>query len=190
MRHTLTAAMAALILFSVCSCGDTPPDPNVAGANMGKLMSQYQGIAADDSKRRKLHKMKEKSGKAYLVAAVKEGLFDESVIPQLVIPNGLNTAAADASSLTADHVAFCAPKSNEVMIALNKRGREKKVVICPDAAHWKMFGEEVPIQFSDVEKPVLTTYRDLKDWDITKEDWADPKGKLFGKKAPFDMIYE
>jgi hypothetical protein len=198
MRYTLMAALCVMLALSISSCGGGgAPDVNETGKNMDAIAAHMFTTMADDARKKRLRdpKLKDKSGAAGFGAAVQAGVYDDSILKFLVIP-GTGDDPADAAevkssgSLTTANCSFCGPKLTELLVVMSSKESKRCVVLCPNSKHWAKFGEAVPILFSDSDRATLTTRADLSLYDITEADWADPAGKLFGKKAPFDKVYE
>lgn len=71
--------------------------------------------------------------------------------------------------------------------------KQPRTVLCTfNSRNWKTHRNHgVLVICSDREEPEWLTFQQANaDWGITAEEWADPAGKLFGKKAPFQSTYE
>ncbi|MCC6149009.1 MAG: hypothetical protein IT461_02065 [Planctomycetes bacterium] len=199
MRTLGSTALAALLLF-LTACGNStgPLNPDAAGAGMSAVVSELQTASFDDGKKKKLRdkELGEKSGAAFFGAAIRLEILDPSITKWLVIPESGDAAADGAAvkasgELPAASCSYACPKARNLLVAMSGKGSKKKVVLCPNSRNWKRYGDAVPVYFSDGNAPVKLTFDEAaKSFSITRDEWNDPAGKLFGKKAPFDMVGE
>ena len=167
---------------------------------MEDLRSGLLNIVVDSSKRVKLAKdkqIKDTRGEEFWIAALENGVIDEQLAPRLTSLMSTNeTSLRDYR--TGDgipsgmHVSFTAPKANEMMAVMNRRGTKRCVVITWNSRNWKNEnGDRVPVVWSDEESPMWMTFEEAqRDWGITRAEWDDPRGHLFGKKEPFQFTFE
>jgi hypothetical protein len=196
MRRSMMAVLCFAMTVLVCSCGGGQPDVNATSQNMERILVHMQMVSADDARKRKLRspEVKDKAGAAGMGAAVKAGIFEDDIVAALIAP-GTGDEAADVAAvkssgtLSSTNCSFCLPKMSDLMMVLNFRGANRKVVVCPNSRHWRAFGASVPVLFSDSDRTVMATLADLKEFGITQADWDNPSS-MFGKKAPFDMVFE
>lgn len=75
---------------------------------------------------------------------------------------------------------------------MGRAGEERCILLTFNARNWNNYPEEgVIVLWSDgVVGEWLTFDEASENYGITAEEWADPAGKLFGKKAPFQHTYE
>ncbi|MBP9891766.1 MAG: hypothetical protein KBG84_07640 [Planctomycetes bacterium] len=165
---------------------------------MSAVVAELQSSMVEDRKKKMLrHKdIVDTSGAAFFGAAIKAEVLDTSITKFLVIPESGDTAADGAAvkvsgNLPASSCSYACPKASNLLAAMNAKGSKQKVVLCPNARNWKRYGDTVPVYFSDGNAPVKLTFDEAaKTFNITRDEWDDPAGKLFGKKAPFDLMGE
>jgi len=200
MRNLALSALTSLLLFaSACGNSAGPLDPDAPGANMSEVISQLQMIATDDKKKQLVRtgsELKDATGATFFGAALKLEVVDDVIIKFLVIPDSGDGVADKAAvkssgSLPAQSCSYASPKGQDLMSAMNAKGSKRKVLLCPNSRNWKRYGDTVPVYFSDGNAPVKLAFDEAaKSFNITRDEWDDPAGKLFGKKAPFDMVGE
>ncbi|MCA8937372.1 MAG: hypothetical protein KDB68_14330 [Planctomycetes bacterium] len=174
------------------------PDLASVEEDMLAIYDHFVRIAADAERKTILRDIAtERLGGAKLFGeGVKRGLFDREIILLLALSGGPDHAAnpdtvAETGQLPADCCSYCSPPASEFLMSLGMKGKRRRVVLCPNARNWVLFGEAVPMIVSDRHEIQWVTWADLsEEFGITEEEWADPAGKLFGKKAPFQHTYE
>jgi hypothetical protein len=89
-----------------------------------------------------------------------------------------------------DTCSYTSPMGGEIGKVM--MGRESVVTITWNAQNWRNAeGKKVPVFWSDDDQAQWLTFEEAQSrFGITAEEWADPAGKLFGKKAPFQHTYE
>ncbi len=94
--------------------------------------------------------------------------------------------------LKPENCSYTGPQGSAITHLLQRKGSDRRVLVCHNARNWHNFPEHgVAVLWSDREEAEWLTFEQAaKDWDITEAEWADPAGKLFGKKAPFEYTYE
>jgi hypothetical protein len=168
---------------------------------VGDLMASLNLIQSDDSKRRKLRadNVKDTQGRQFYEAAFNRKLLEDDLANKLVSLNSKTDKKADGlifsdgdGTLEEFNCSFTAPIASELLSVMRRKGSERAVLITYNARNWNNFPTlGVIVQWSDAEKPVWMNFEEAqRDWGITAEEWADPAGKLFGKKAPFQHTYE
>jgi hypothetical protein len=93
--------------------------------------------------------------------------------------------------LSREHCSYTAPKASELLRVLNLKGSKRVVVITYNSRNWRNYDESVVCVWSDSEFAERLTFDDASlRYGITRDEWDDPAGKLFGRKAPFQYTYE
>jgi hypothetical protein len=87
---------------------------------------------------------------------------------------------------------YTAPRIGELKQLLLKKGKDRVVLFAFNSRNWDNYATAgVLIFWSDAEMATYVTRDEAhEEFGITAEEWADPAGKLFGKKAPFQFTYE
>lgn len=168
---------------------------------VGDIMAGFQNIAADGSKRDKLSrdkKIKDTKGAKFYEAAFKMKLLDDSLIPKVV---GLNSADSKAGTdwldgdgeMPANSVSYTAPKANQLMAIMKKKGKQKKVILTFNSRNWFNYGETGTIvQWSDAQTAEYMTVSDATSdpWNLDEKAWNENPQEIIGEKAPFDETFE
>lgn len=165
---------------------------------LGDLHNGMQNIAVDGSKKMHLKKsLAEASGREFYEKALNRQLLDSMLAKKLCSLNGTDTATDSSfidgnGSLSANSCSYTAPKGGELLSLMARKGSKRTVLITFNSRNWNNYPNDgVPVVWSDGEAPVFMTFDEAqRDWGITRAEWDDPAGKLFGKKAPFDHTYE
>lgn len=166
---------------------------------LGDLQTGLHNIAADDAKRRRLKAppLGHASGREFYEHAFKRKLLDAMLVDKICSLNGADTPADKSfidgnGSLPATSCSFTAPKGSDLLSVMARKGSNRTVLITANSRNWNNYPDlGVPVVWSDGETPVFMTFEEAnRDWGITREEWDNPAGKLFGKKAPFDKTYE
>jgi hypothetical protein len=166
---------------------------------LGDLRWALDEIAADKAKHGKLKHAPNRGGLSFYDFSLKNKLLESDVLGKIVSLTGPD---AKAESTVADHesgipladnnCSYTAPRADELLAVLKTSGAERTVIITFNARNWDNYPEHgVVVLWSDSSKGEWLTFEEARDeWGITEEEWADPAGKLFGKKAPFQHTYE
>lgn len=166
---------------------------------LGDLQTGMQNIAAGEAKRRRLKgpPLADAAGRAFYEHAFKKGLLDDTLVDKICSLNGTDRPADKSfiesnGSLPATSCSFTAPRGDQLLSVMSGKGSKRTVVITANSRNWNNYPElGVPVLWSDGEVPVFMTFEEAsRDWGITRDEWDDPAGKLFGKKAPFDKTFE
>lgn len=128
---------------------------------------------------------------------VQNQCIDDTVHTMVVSVNGPDDPIEKASiglkiALPPENCSYTAPQGSAITPLLQRKGSDRRVLVCHNARNWHNFPDHgVAVLWSDREEAEWLTFEQAaKDWGITEAEWADPAGKLFGKKAPFEYTYE
>ncbi|MBK8208084.1 MAG: hypothetical protein IPK87_15010 [Planctomycetes bacterium] len=165
---------------------------------LGDLETGLRNIAVDDAKKKRLKTtLADASGRDFYEAAFKKKLLDDNLVNKICSLNGTDSPADKSfidgdGSLSATSCSYTAPKGGELLSLMARKGSKRTVLITFNARNWNNYPNDgVPVLWSDGETAVFMTFDEAqRDWGITRAEWDDPAGKLFGKKAPFDHTYE
>ena len=166
---------------------------------LNDLQSGLQNIAADSAKKKKLRakKLKDTQGEEFWTSALYEGVIDDKLAPKLtsLFSNrdvALKSYREGTPVPEGSFVSYTAPRSDKLLLAMNQKGTERCVLVTWNSRNWNNHGgETVPVVWSDGQSATWITFEEAqRDWGITRAEWDDPAGKLFGKKAPFQFTYE
>jgi hypothetical protein len=196
--QTLDAEAAEPAVMPTPVTKEFRPNRRIIEEDMLAIVEHFWGMMADPARKKVLASIRRETwaGAMLFGKGVQNGMFDRELVLLLAMPGGLDSKAApdkvvDVGEVPAECCSYCTPPANSLLLSFGCRGRDRRVVLCPDSDHWLLFSGEVPLFFSDAEEVQWTAWQDLEeDYGITAEEWADPAGKLFGKKAPFQFTYE
>ena len=162
------------------------------------VMTGYQGIAHDPTKRKRLAELGDVRGEKFFEAAFRTRLLDEDMISKLVSRNSATDVPAGREWITAgepmppNSCSYTAPRADMLLEVLQMQGLRRCVLMCFNSRNWNNYPDRgVLVFFSDGTTAEYMTFKQARDdWGITEEEWADPAGKLFGIKPPFQHTYE
>jgi hypothetical protein len=125
-----------------------------------------------------------------------QGVLDEALMTRLVSIQSETDSKADklwieeGGSLPSDACSLTAPKLGDLKGLID--GREHCVIATFNARNWNNYPDDgvIVIWADRNDAEWLTLDVANEQYGITAEDWADPAGKLFGKKAPFQFTHE
>jgi len=131
-------------------------------------------------------------GRDFWIVMIQDSIAPASTVEDLVSVSGPDKAKATSGSLRnleldPEHCSFTGPRGRHIQAL-----RGKSVLVTFNSRNWNNYPDRgVLVIWYDSETPQWLNFEQAKaDWGITAEEWADPAGKLFGKKAPFQDTYE
>lgn len=124
-----------------------------------------------------------------------EGLIDRVLVGRLTSVSSATDTETSWEAILADECeswcSYTAPRLGSLREVLSMTGEQRVVVFAFNSRNWNNARREgVLVMWSDGGPPHYMTREDFSAYDITPEEWADPSGKLFGKRAPFQFTYE
>lgn len=177
----------------------TPSKAELEIKHLGELHAGLTSIVADPARRDMLRRddVYELGGERFYEMAFREGLLDSALLGNVVSLNSTTDAKAsrefvdNQQSLPANSCSYTAPKAGE-LAQLLERGQARTVLITFNSRNWNNYSDDgVIIIWADGNDAEFLTFAEANEqFGITAEDWADPAGKLFGRKAPFQYTYE
>jgi hypothetical protein len=138
----------------------------------------------------------EASGTRFWTVCFRESLLEDVLAGRLCSKASVEDSPATASEIASgdaeDWCSFTAPRLGELKELLSRKGSDRVVLITFNSRNWRNYpAHGVLVMWSDSECPCYMTSEEANQgFGITPEEWADPAGKLFGKKAPFQHTYE
>jgi prepilin-type N-terminal cleavage/methylation domain-containing protein len=141
----------------------------------------------------------ERRGREFYEGLFKYGLFDETMLPNLVSRAGSDFEADrrgldDRSTFFLDPIScsWTGPQGNECGIVMRARGSRRRIVISANERNWDVNSPDVLTMWSDGEVAEYIRLEDLESWDyeITREQWRNPAEELFGQVQPFDYVFD
>jgi len=176
------------------------PKARLEVKQMGDLWTGFKLLAIEPRAKEVLQdkKAKERGGRRFYEFAFKHKLLDAELLKKLASPNSPADFPSNGDFIESDgeladyHCSYTAPRAGELLAVMSLKGAERAVLVCFNALNWRNYPLlGVLVQWSDADVPVFMSFEEAKqNWGITAEEWADPAGKLFGKKAPFQHTYE
>jgi hypothetical protein len=167
---------------------------------MGDLEAGLEQIAPDSSKRRKLlgEGLHDSAGEELWVKLFQQRMIDQRLLKKVVSLNSrtdtpLNEHELESLTLPPQgHCSYTLPRGGKLLEVMSRKGANRCVLITLNSRNWKNYGQQgVPCIWSDGTGNGFMTFEQAQsEHGITAEEWADPAGKLFGKKAPFQFTYD
>jgi len=168
--------------------------------NAGELMMSLQISTLEDVKKKKLKAMKEIAGRAFWSECLKQKVLDADLMSKLA---SLGSACGDTPSdgkwldeedgkLDQRHCSYTSPKADQLLMALNLKGRKRSVVLTFDSRNWNNYGNRgVAVAWSDGENgEFMTAVAAEQQFKIAAEDWKDPAAKVIGVMSPFQHTFQ
>lgn len=164
---------------------------------LGDLMQGFQGIAADDAKKRKLNRLEDVKGEKFYEAAFARKIFEAELVSKLVSLNSTTDTKADKAwiedgEMPSNSCSYTAPEATKLLTVMNKKGSKRKVLITFNTRNWRNYPDHGSIvQWSDGETAEYMMY-DIAEEDhgIDKETWENSPEEIVGEKAPFDETFD
>lgn len=175
----------------------TKANADLDKVNMNKLYSALQQAGTDASMNRHFNNPTnaDKAGRDFFEVCFQRGVFGSEDVSSVVSLGGPDSRAERSSvgpkmELEASACSFTAPKLGQLRQVL--QSKERTVVLCFNSRNWNNYDSisyGALVAWSDGEIDYLTEQDAAEKYDITAEEWANPK-ELFGKKKPFVHTHE
>jgi prepilin-type N-terminal cleavage/methylation domain-containing protein len=186
--------LVSVLAFSVTR-HFTKANADLDKVNMSKLFSAVQSMANEPKFNRRLDGSRDKSGREFFQACFRANLLDRDQVKQVVSLGGPDSAPRHPDldkdfELHETACSFTAPKMGELKHLL--QAKHPTVLFAFNSGNWHNYDSidyGVLVAWSDGEVGYLTQDEAAEKWNITPDEWADPK-QLIGKKAPFDHTFE
>lgn len=166
---------------------------------LGDLMQGFQGIAADEAKKRKVNKLDSKiKGEKFYEAAFKKKIFEAELVTKLVSLNSTTDTKADKAwideddaEMPANACSYTAPIGVKLLQVMNKKGKKRKILITFNERNWMNYPDHgVIVQWSDGETAQYMMKDEASDeYGIDTETWANSPEEIIGEKSPFDETF-
>jgi len=171
----------------------TEANEKLDAKQLGDLTEGLRQIQVDDAKKSRLKKSKlrDTRGAEFWGAAIQEGVLDPELGKRLTSLCGRDVVSTSTPP-PASAISFTAPQGSQLMKVLGSKGKERCIVMTYNSRNWRnLGGDRVPVMWSDGDRGEIMSFDDAqRDWGITRAEWDDPAGQLFGKKAPFHHTYD
>lgn len=163
---------------------------------LGDLMQGFQGIAADDAKKRKLNRIENAKGEKFYEAAFKRKIFDAELVSKLVSLNSTTDTKADKAwiedgDMPNNSCSYTAPEASKLLTVMNKKGKNRTILITYNTRNWRNYPDHgVIVQWSDGETAEYMT-KDIadEDFNIDNETFENSPDDIVGQKKPFDQTF-
>ncbi|MBZ0136878.1 MAG: prepilin-type N-terminal cleavage/methylation domain-containing protein [Planctomycetes bacterium] len=176
----------------------TKANADLDKVNMGKLYSAMQEVVTNPEIKSRFNQGEnaDRAGREFFEACYRNGVLGSEQLGTVVSLGGPDSAANRADigkgfALSDSACSYTAPRMGELRKVLN--AKERSVLFTFDSDNWNNYDSisyGALVAWSDGEVTYLT-FDDAADrYQITEEEWADPKQHLFGKKAPFKNTLE
>jgi prepilin-type N-terminal cleavage/methylation domain-containing protein len=175
----------------------TKANADLDKVNMNKLYSALQQAGTDASMNRHFNNKAnaDKAGREFFETCFQRGVFGGEDVDAVVSLGGPDSPAERGSigpkmKLEETSCSFAAPKLGELRQLL--QSKERTVILCFNSRNWNNYdsiGYGTLIAWSDGEIDYLTEQDAAEKYEITADEWANPK-ELFGKKKPFTNVSE
>lgn len=193
--YALASVVVALLVSAVLVVGICTPR---MGDRKDRLELKQLGDVAQQlhAKKSVPPELGEARGREFYEGAFNHGLLPPEILSKLVSLNGPDSPASkpepgELVKLLPENCSYTGPQGNAITQLLRQRGPYRRVLMTFNAENWHNFPDHgVAVMWSDGEAQWLTQEEAEDEWGITEEEWADPAGKLFGKKAPFEFTHE
>ncbi len=157
------------------------------------VRNALQYLSFNQTHMRSLQQVPEARGHAFYDLALREGVLDPGLAPKLTSLNGKDIAlpaSAAGSGLPAQSCSYTAPGSHGLEVTMSSS--DSFAVVTFNSRNWNNYPKNgVLIAWNDKPEATWLTFEQANTrFGITQEEWNDPAGKLYGKKAPFQHTYE
>ena len=176
----------------------TKANADLDKVNMGKLYGAMQEVITNPSIKSRFNQgdNADKAGNEFFEACFRQGVLGSEQLGSVISLGGPDSAADRADvgkdfKLDDNACSYTAPRMGNLRKVLNQK--ERSVLFTFDSDNWGNY-ESISygalVAWSDGEVTYITFEEAAERYDITEEEWADPKQHLFGKKAPFKNTLE
>lgn len=200
----LIAALVVLFLFvpRIWRLDGPKAAASLDYRNANDLSKVLRSNAASPDRSRKFNQPKfaDAKGRLFWQEALRAGLLKDEhleVLTKLVSLNSKTDVRGEAADsiqssswqLPSESCSYTGPRMADFLRVLKE---PRLVLVTFNARNWNNYPMHgVLVIWSDRVEPEWLSFGQANaDWGITAEEWADPAGKLFGKKAPFQHTYE
>lgn len=165
---------------------------------LGDLNSGLEEALASSKFRPLSKKHPELAGQEFWGLLIRDRLVDDQLLSKLASLNSKTDLKPERGAFLmgtepADPwCSFTAPRMGQLAELKKRTGEDHVVLVTFNSRNWNNYpGRGVIVLWSDRKVGEFLDFETAEDdYGITAEEWADPAGKLFGKKAPFQFTYE
>lgn len=191
----------ALVLIIANAPGHQPSIHKLEVKQLGDLQAALKEVAHDPTRAAQLQDeaVRELRGAAFYEAILKCRVIEDRYLSKLVSLRSVTDFKADKSwieesggRMPANTCSYTGPVAGTLAELLARKGEARVVLITFNSRNWNNYPDHGVIIFwteSDTAEFLPFEYFE-EHYGITADEWADPAGKLFGKKAPFEFTYE
>jgi len=176
----------------------TKANADLDKVNMNKLYGAMQEVVTNPSARSRFNRPEnaDKSGREFFEACFRGGIMGSEQLGTVVSLGGPDAAMDRADfgadfTLPANSCSFTSPKMGKLREAMN--AKERTVLFTFNSDNWNNYDSisyGALVAWSDGEVTYITYDDAAERYEITEDEWSDPKQHLFGKKAPFKHTLE
>ena len=149
-------------------------------------------IETNQIRKRKLQSLNDTKGQELWAKMIEKKIVPQEIMMKLVSYGSKTEQRPTAlGSHIESNCSYTLPKADMLREVMSSSGSKRCVFITFNSRNWNNYDGEVVVMWSDSRAPEFLTFEYFRDnWNITEGEWADPAGKLFGIKAPFQHTYE
>lgn len=168
---------------------------------LGDLQAALMEVAHDPTRTAQLQDeaVRDLRGAAFYEAILKRRVIEDRYLSKLVSLRTVTDTYAgkswiedSAGRMPADTCSYTGPVAGTLAELLARKGEVRVVLITFNSRNWNNYPDHgVIILWTDAAQAEFLPFEYFEEhYGITADEWADPAGKLFGKKAPFQFTYE
>lgn len=198
------AALGVMFVFIISNCQPYDLDSNKAKLEVkqtGDLRAGLERMLSDPANVDILagDTVKDVRGEGFYEELLRRELLDDVLLSKLVSLNSKTDAKADkiwlyepGGRMPDNSCSYTGPIAGELVEVLARKGDDRAVLITFNAHNWNNYPDHgIVVFWTDADVAEFLPFEYFEEhYGITEEEWADPAGKLFGKKAPFEHTYE
>jgi hypothetical protein len=157
------------------------------------IREAFNHLSIDNQRKRELPNMGDASGRKFYEEAFQRGVLDLDLAPKLAALNGTDTSiqpSAASHALPPGNCSYTAPSAKGLLRVL--ASADSVVLVTFNSRNWNNYPDKgVIVAWTNQPEATWLTFEQANaQFGITRDEWNDPAGKLFGKKAPFQHTYE
>ncbi|MCB9933342.1 MAG: hypothetical protein H6841_07970 [Planctomycetes bacterium] len=193
------AIMFGVIFFANKATDIGSSKRSLEAKQLGDLDAGIKHMLAEQRFASAAKKHPELAGEAFWAFALREGLLDDALLSKLSSLNSTTDLRPENREAffkgTAPAQPWCsytAPRMGELAELMKRSPEDRIVLVTFNSRNWSNYPENgVVVLWAGGERAEFLDFETAaEEFGITAEEWADPAGKLFGKKAPFQHTYE
>ena len=186
----------ALAIYSTHRSNDRNSKHNLEQKQLSDVSAGLAEALANPKFKKFQRQHPDAAGEEFWTLAVREQLFEDRMLGKLTSLNSTDVKPEHdfIEGVEPKHpwCSFTAPRTSDLQELVKRKADDRVVLVTFNARNWTSYGNKgVVVLWSDLEVTEFISAEAAEErFGITAEEWADPAGKLFGKKAPFQCTYE